>query len=107
MGCTWRGSVNKAARAARKKDLVITTVDLGTNAALDIASSGSIKGLGAQLLYDQGMAEAILAGQALLGKEVPPYIAVPGLSVTEKNVLEAWELEYRQPAPEVVQSAAK
>ncbi|WP_050181350.1 substrate-binding domain-containing protein [Domibacillus robiginosus] len=96
-----------AARATGNEDLVITTVDLGTNAALDIASGGSIKGLGAQLPYDQGIAEAILAGQALLGKEVPPYVAVPGLSVTEENVLDAWQLVYRQPAPEVVQSAAK
>ncbi len=43
-----------AARTAGRDDLVITTIDLGTNVGLDIARGGPIKGLGAQLPYDQG-----------------------------------------------------
>lgn len=99
--------VLSAARSNGKEDLVITTVDLGTNVALEIASGGNVKGLGAQLPYDQGIAEAILAGHALLGKEVPPFVAVPGLKVTKDNVLEAWKMAYRQDAPEVIQNAAQ
>ncbi|MET1031311.1 substrate-binding domain-containing protein, partial [Domibacillus tundrae] len=53
--------VLSAARTAGRDDLVITTIDLGTNVALDIAQGGIVKGLGAQLPYDQGIAEAILA----------------------------------------------
>lgn len=96
-----------AARSAGKDDLVITTVDLGTNVALEIASDGNVKGLGAQLPYEQGIAQAILAGYSLLDKEVPPFVAVPGLSVTKENVLEAWKMAYRQEAPDVVKDAAK
>lgn len=96
-----------AARTAGKDDLVITTVDLGTNVALEIASGGNVKGLGAQLPFDQGVAQAILGGYALLGKEVPPFVSVPGLTVTQENVLEAWKLAYRTDAPKVIQDAAK
>jgi len=94
-----------AARGAARDDLVITTIDLGTNVALNIAQGGMIKGLGAQLPYDQGVAEAILAGKALLGKETPPYVAVPALPVTRENVLDAWELVYHSEAPKVIQEA--
>jgi ribose transport system substrate-binding protein len=96
-----------AARTSGKKDFVITTIDLGTNVALDIASGGMIKGLGAQLPYDQGISEAILAGYALLGKEAPAYVAVPALAVTKENVIDAWKLVYHQEAPQSIQNAAK
>lgn len=96
-----------AARTAGRDDLVITTIDLGTNVALEIASGGIVKGLGAQLPYDQGIAEAILAGYALLGKQAPPYVAVPSLKVTKENVLDAWKLVYHKDAPDSIQNAAK
>ncbi len=44
-----------AARSAGKNDLVITTIDLGTNVALNIAQGDMVKGLGAQLPYDQAL----------------------------------------------------
>ncbi|MDQ0246296.1 ribose transport system substrate-binding protein [Bacillus fengqiuensis] len=96
-----------SARAAGRNNLVITTIDLGINVALEIAQDGLIKGLGAQLPYQQGVAEAILAGYALLGKQAPPYVAVPALKVTRENVLDAWKLVYNEDAPDIIQSAAK
>jgi len=66
-----------------------------------------VKGLGAQLPYDQGIAEAILAGYALLGKQAPPYVAVPSLKVTKENVLDAWKLVYHKDAPDSIQNVAK
>ncbi|GIQ71417.1 sugar ABC transporter substrate-binding protein [Xylanibacillus composti] len=95
-----------AVRIAGREDLVITTIDLGTNVALNIAQGGNIKGLGAQLPYDQGVAEAILAGYALLGKETPPYVAVPSLEVTQENILESWKTVYYEEAPNPIQQAA-
>ncbi|MGG3845994.1 hypothetical protein [Aeribacillus composti] len=74
---------------------------------MEIASDGIVKGLGAQLPYDQGISEAILAGYALLGKETPPYVAVPAYKVTKENVLDAWKLVYHKEAPDSIQSAAK
>lgn len=96
-----------AARTAGKTDLVVTTTDLGTNVGLEIASDGVVKGLGGQLPFDQGVAESILAGYALLGKEAPAYVATPALTVTKENVLENWKLIYGVDAPEIIQSAAK
>jgi ribose transport system substrate-binding protein len=65
-----------------------------------IAENGLVKGLGAQLPYDQGVAEATLAAYALLGKEAPAYAAVPAQPVIRANVLEAYEIVYRVPAPD-------
>ena len=45
------------------------------------------------------MTEARLAAAALLGKTVPPYIALSALPVTHDNVLEAWQQVYHVEAP--------
>ncbi|MFL6555278.1 MAG: substrate-binding domain-containing protein, partial [Bacillus sp. (in: firmicutes)] len=99
--------VMAAARTAGRNDLVVTTVDLGTNVAISIASNGIVKGLGAQLPYDQGVAQAILAGYGLLGKEAPAYVASPAIKVTQDNVLDSWKLIYGTDAPKTVQDAMK
>ncbi len=101
------GVLSAVRQAGREDDLVITTIDLGKNAALNIAKGGAIKGLGAQRPYDQGVAEAILAGYSLLGKETPPYVALPALKVVESNVQDAWKQVYYQDAPQEIQEAVK
>ncbi|WP_020619775.1 substrate-binding domain-containing protein [Paenibacillus daejeonensis] len=99
--------VMAAARTAGRNDLIVTTVDLGTNVAISIVSDGIVQGLGAQLPYDQGVAQAILAGYALLDKEAPAYVASPAIKVTRENVLESWKLIYGTDAPSTVQDAIK
>jgi len=96
----------KQAVQANGSSQPITTVDLGLNVAVDIASGGLIKGLGAQLPYDQGVTEAMLAGYALLDKEAPPYVALPPLPVDQANVLEAWEQVYHSDPPKELADAA-
>ena len=91
--------VRSAALAARRDDLVMTTIDLGLNVAVDMARDKLIKGVGAQVPYDQGVAEAILAGYALIGKPAPPYVALPALPVTRENLLDAWKTIYHRDAP--------
>ena len=88
-----------AARAAGRDNLVITTIDLGQNVAIDIARGGYVKGLGAQRPFDQGVTEAILAGYGLLGKEAPAYVALPALPVEKANLLDAWQAVYHADAP--------
>jgi ribose transport system substrate-binding protein len=88
-----------SAIAAGRTDLVITTVDLGDNVARMIAERQMVAGLGAQLPFHQGFAEATLAGYALLGLEAPAYVAVPAMPVFFANLLEAYELVYNTPAP--------
>ena len=100
-------AVVASAITAGRSDLVITTIDLGNNVARMIAEGGMIKGLGAQLPYDQGVAEATLAAYALLGKEAPAYVAVPALAVTNDNVLDAYKTVYHTEAPDDIKNAKK
>ena len=92
-------AVVASAIAAGREDLVITTVDLGDNVARLIAERNMIAGLGAQLPFHQGVAEATLVGYALLGREAPPYVAVPAMPVFFANLIEAYEKVYNVPAP--------
>ncbi len=96
--------VVEAARASDHRDLVITTCDLGLNAALAIAK-GQIYGLGAQRPFDQGVTEATLAGYGLLEKAAPPYVALSALAVTIASVLQAWQTVYHgAPPPELAEA---
>ena len=99
--------VISAARAAGKDDLVITTIDLGLNVAIDMAQNGFTKGLGSQRPYDQGTTEALLAGYGLLGKAAPAYVALPALAVTRDNLLEAWKEVYHAEAPASIKDSMK
>ena len=99
--------VMAAARTAGRTDLTVTTIDLGLPVAIELASDGIVKGLGAQRPFDQGVTEAKLAGYALLDKEAPPYVAVPSLPVTGDDVLEAWRTVYHQDPPEDLKNAAQ
>jgi ribose transport system substrate-binding protein len=100
--------VMAAARAmGRDGDLVITTIDLGLNAAVEIAKGGMIKGLGAQRPFDQGVTEAILAGYGLLNKTAPAYVALYMLPVDQQNILESWTIVYHADPPADITDAAK
>lgn len=97
--------VMASARSAGRTDLMIATQDLGTNVAIALAQNEMIIGLGAQLPYDQGVAEANLAAGALIGKTAPPYVALFALPVDHANVLEAWTTVYgADPPAEVADS---
>jgi ribose transport system substrate-binding protein len=97
-----------AARTAGREHLVITTIDLGLNVAVEMAEpNGLVKGVGAQRPYDQGVTEALLAGYGLLGKPAPPYVALPALPVTRENLLDAWKTVYHTEAPSSIRSRMK
>jgi ribose transport system substrate-binding protein len=96
-----------AARTAGKEHLVITTIDLGLNVAVEMAQNGLVKGVGAQRPYDQGVVEALLAGYGLLGKPAPAYVALPALPVTRENLLDAWKTVYHTGAPGSIENRMK
>lgn len=97
--------VISAARVSGRDDLVITTIDLGENVAINMAQGGFVQGLGAQRPFDQGVAEAILAGYGLLDKEAPAFVALPALPVSRDNLLEAWQEVYRVEATNNIQES--
>ena len=77
----------------------MTTIDLGNAAAINMAKGGVIKGIGAQRPYDQGKAAATAALLALLGRQLPSWVALPGHAVTQDNVVEAYQMVWHTPAP--------
>ena len=77
----------------------MTTIDLGNAAAINMAKGGVIKGIGAQRPYDQGKAAASATLLALLGRQLPSWVALPGLAVTQDNVVEAYQMIWHTPAP--------
>jgi ribose transport system substrate-binding protein len=84
---------------ARGLSLPVTTVDLGNEAAAELAWGRLIKGIAAQQPYDQGVALGRATVLALLGRQTPPWMALPGLAVTRENVLEAYQVVWHAPAP--------
>ena len=56
---------------------------------MSMARNGMIKEVSAQLPYEQGEAVALCAANALLEKEVPPYIGIEPVAVNLENLLKA------------------
>jgi ribose transport system substrate-binding protein len=67
-----------------------------------MARRGMIKGVGAQLPYDQGSAAARVTLAALLGLPVPPWVALAGREVTPSDVIEAYQVIWHLPAPKAM-----
>ena len=96
-----------AAVRARGRSLPVTTVDLGNAVASELTEGGLIKEVAAQRPYDQGAAAGIATLLALLGRQVPPWIALPGFAVTQRNVVEAYQVVWHAPAPASLLRARK
>ncbi|HEY9345636.1 MAG TPA: substrate-binding domain-containing protein [Inquilinus sp.] len=96
-----------AAARARGLDLPIATVDLGITAATELCEGGLIKGIASQRPHEQGVAAGVATLLALVGRPLPPWIALPGLAVTERNVIEAYQVVWHAPAPPVLLNARK
>ena len=91
----------------RAVTIPITTVDLGTEAAIELAVGDVVKGVAAQRPFDQGVTEAEVAVLALLDRPVPPWVVLPGVAVTQANVIEAYETVWRMPAPAELMDARR
>lgn len=101
MFIVWDEPAMQAVEALRQKSLFIpvTTIDLGNDVAVDLAGSGLIKGIGAQQPYTLGASLANATVLSLLGRDLPSWIALPGLAVTPKNVVETYQMVWHSPAP--------
>ena len=79
-----------------------TTFDLGNAIAEELLQGDYVKGVVAQLPYDQGRAAALVSLLALVGRAPPSWIATPGLAVTSDNVVEAYQFVWHMPAPDAL-----
>lgn len=90
---------------AQGKTLPITVVNVASDIALDLASGGMVKAIGAQRPYDEGIAEADMAARAIVGMTNPSYLAFPATPFLRNNVLAAWKDVYKSDAPKEIQTA--
>ena len=97
-------SVHEISRRPQRP--AMTTVDLG-QAVTDALIRGEIvKGVAAQRPFEQGHAAALAAIAALTAQPVPPWIVLPGLSVTAANAVEAYQTVGGEPASPALMAAA-
>ena len=103
----WDAPAMQVASALRSqgKDIPITTIDLGIEAGLELASCGLIKGIAAQQPYDQGVAEAEAALQVLLGNQPPPWIVLPAIPVLPSNLTESYRKVFNEDLPKEIRAA--
>ncbi|MFP4111075.1 MAG: substrate-binding domain-containing protein [Desulfonatronovibrio sp.] len=69
---------------------LVTTVDLGQEAAHMIGANDILIGTGAQHPYHQGVAEGLAAVLIAGGIAPPPFVLVPGEKVTSETLEVAW-----------------
>jgi ribose transport system substrate-binding protein len=91
--------VTDTVESAGRENLIITTTDLSLQTVDIIARDGPIKATGAQFPFQQGIIEANMIGQALLGNDTPPYIASGSLPVCKDNLPEQYSKYYQEDFP--------
>ena len=98
----WSGPGLAAAASARAqgRDIPSVTINLEGDVAIELARGSEIKGLASQVPYDQGITEANAAMKALLGQELPPFLAFAAVPVIQGNVIEAWDRVFHLPPSE-------
>ena len=82
-----------AARSAGIPDdgLAITTDLMSDEVVLSLAQGSYVKGISSQDPYQQGLTEAQCGELALLGKDVPTYVAVVPFTVTRDNLADTYK----------------
>ena len=87
------------------EDFAVTIEDLGNEMALNLASGGFIKGVGAQQTHLQGHVQADVAALDALGESVPSFIVVPGLDINIDNLDTEYPVIYGEELPADVAEA--
>jgi len=107
---SWEGPALEAMRALvdmGREDVSIVTSDLDLEAAVNIAKGRIIKALSSQRPYEQGVAMALAAANAFLGKKVHSFIGVQPYPVNRKNLLKAWRDIIKTKEPQVLLDAMR
>jgi ribose transport system substrate-binding protein len=82
--------------------LAMATVDLGEDVAIALAAGHQFVSVAAQQPFQQGVTAARTTILALLGRTIPAWIAMPGVSVARTNVADSFQIIWRKPAPREV-----
>ena len=99
--------VLSALRAAGDTRTKVVTLDLSEPVGLDMVKGGNVVAIAADKAYELGRAMADAAGYGLLGKQAPPFVVAPVLTVTKANVVEGWQDSLHRAPPQSILDAAK
>jgi ribose transport system substrate-binding protein len=94
-----------ALRANGNTNTKIVSLDLDEPLALDMAKGGHTFALIADRAHDLGGAMARSAAYGLLGKQAPPFVIVPALTVTRSNLVEGYRASLDRAPPASVTKA--
>ena len=106
----WEGPSNEAVRALTKLDrldVAIATGDLDADNAMIMAMGGPVKAISAQAPYEQGVASALAACNALLNRNTPKYIAIDPVRITLGNLLKEWKNIFKEDCPAEIRDALR
>jgi ribose transport system substrate-binding protein len=94
-----------ALRANRNTRTHLVTMDLSEPMALDLAKGGNTFALVADRAYEIGDAMAKSVAYGLLGKEAPPFVTVPAMTITRSNLAAGYRASlHRDPPASVVEA---
>jgi ribose transport system substrate-binding protein len=106
---SWDAPAMQSVAALRNSGVTmpVVTIDFGKEAAVEMASGGYIKAIGAQDPYEQGVAEALAGANVLIGKTVPAWVSLPSIAVTPENVLASYKGLFHADPPKELTDACK
>jgi ribose transport system substrate-binding protein len=85
-----------------KTNIVGSGPAVATDSAYSMVTDGMYIGGSCDLPYDMGITEVLMGAAALLGKDVPEYVAVPVVKLEKENLKEVWEFAYHEPLPKQI-----
>ena len=94
-----------ALRANGNTTTKIVSLDLDEPLALDMAQGGNTAALIADKAYELGQAMARSAAYGLLGKDAPPFVVAPAMTITRSNLLEGYQESLHRDPPASVMDA--
>jgi ribose transport system substrate-binding protein len=94
-----------ALRATGNTRTHLVTMDLSEPMALDLAKGGNTFALVADRAYEIGDAMAKSVAYGLLGKDAPPFVTVPAMTITRSNLAAGYRASlHRDPPASVVEA---
>ena len=94
-----------ALRANGNTTTKIVSLDLDEPLALDMAKGGHTFALIADKAYELGQAMAKSAAYGLLGKDAPPFVIAPAMTITRSNLVEGYHESLHRDPPASVMDA--
>ena len=94
-----------ALRANGNTKTHLVTIDLSEPMALDLARGGNTFALVADRAYEIGDALAKSVAYGLLGKDAPPFVVVPAMTITRSNLAAGYHASLHRDPPASVTEA--